>query len=652
MRGHVTEPPFESPLTTDGPPRAGTFGALTSSGHTTRRTPIPADRPRSILVTLLSASAPATHYLHFMTRPPPPILPFLPDVQVGGPLPARPVKIAAWSTGSTRQVALACDDNTVWVTTSQTGPSAILPPEISLPESYPSVPQPIGRPRATSSASSILSGSRRPFSPSSFTPRASLSLASPTLPSVSDATAEPDPPDGHTHRDSTSDRTDLRDYLREQVEADDRSSLGLGLAGLTRRGIPVQSRDSSARGDETPRSSGSNTSKADSTSTSITHRLSGLWSRRDDDDLAAKTQWKQDEMAVEAEMAKKEAEGVKEADDLAVLASRTGKDSSSSSCPTPRFSDDAKPPVRVVLPNPERGSIVDVAVMEDIGCLVVLRDVGLLDTISLKTLDPVFATSLDFATVDGKLPKLTHSWFWRGVHLAVREEGTLLIAHGEPWPSPWPSPNGDVTRVVMLHAPGYDCVATLELPGIGDIGVTSGDESSYILHSSGECLTSYPINFPSPVPATRPHTPASPHESPKLRSASGPASPSVSGGSSPLLRPEGQRRTGALASVRATSARHELGLAKLLGNKKVASKDHANGVPELPAAGVGAGVEVQRNGGSLWDRIVLHENGQGLGLTKQYLEVSARHIPPLTRRLSISMGRSFTSEARSYLTRR
>ena len=141
-------------------------------------------------------------------------------------------------------------------------------------------------------------------------------------------------------------------------------------------------------------------------------------------------------MAVEAEMAKEEAEDVKEADDLAVLASRAGKDSGSSSCPTPRLSDDSKPPVRVVLPNPERGTIIDVAVMEDVGCLVVLRDVGLLDIISLQTLDPVSATSLDFVSVDGKLPKLTHSWLWRGVHLAVREEGTLLIAHGEPWPSP------------------------------------------------------------------------------------------------------------------------------------------------------------------------------------------------------------------------
>lgn len=562
-----------------------------------------------------------------MTRPPPPILPFLPDVQVGGALPARPVKIAAWSVGSTRQVALAGEDNTVWVTTSCVGPSNSLVPDLSLPEAYASSPRPVGRPRATSSASSILSGSRRPFSPSSSTPRASLSLTSPTLTSVSDATAAPAPPDGHAHRNSVSDRADLRDYLREQVESDERSSLGLGLAGLTRRGIQVPSRDSSTRGDETPRSSASNTSKADSTGTGITHRLSGLWGKKDDDDLAAKTKWKQDEMAVEAEMAKEEAEDVKEKDDLAVIASRAGKEgagkeSGSSSCPTPRLGDDAKPPVRVVLPNPERGAIIDVAVMEDVGCLVVLRDVGLLDIISLQTLDPVSATSLDFVSVDGKLPKLTHSWLWRGVHLAVREEGTLLIAHGEPWPSPWPSPNGDVTRVVMLNVPGYKCVATLELPGIGDVGVTSGGESSYLLHSSGESLTSYPINFPSSAPTSRSHTPVSPHDSPKQRSASGPASPSTSAGSSPYLRPDGQRRPGALASVRATSARHELGLAKLLGNKKVAERDHANSVHEPPTAGVEAGVEVQRDGGSLWDRILLHENGQGLGLTDKYIEVS------------------------------
>lgn len=549
-----------------------------------------------------------------MTRPPPPILPFLPDVQVGGALPARPVKIAAWSAGSERQVALACEDNTVWVITSQVGPANSLVPDLALPDAYPSEVRSAGRRRATSSASSILSGPRRPFSPSSSTPRASLSL--------SEATAAPAPPDAHTHRGSATDRTDLRDYLREQVEADDRSNLGLGLAGLTRRGIQVQSRDSSVKGDDTPRSSGSTASRADSAPTGISSRLPGFWSKKEESDLDAKTKWKQDEMAVEAEMVKEEAEDVKEADELAVVAKASKSGAASSSCGTPGTGDDRKPPVRIVLPNPVRGTIVDLAVMEDVGCLVVLRDVGLLDIISLQTLDPVAAKSLDFVSVDGKLPNLTHSWLWRGVHLAVREEGTLLIAHGEPWPSPWPSPNGDVTRVAMLNVPGYKCVSTLELPGIGDVGVTSGGETSYLLHSSGESLTSYPIIFPTSPPSTRAISPSSADESIKQRSTSGPGSPSVSAGGSPYLHPTGQRRTGALASVRATSARHELGLAKLLGNKKSAPKDQPQVVHSVPNAGIEAGVEVQRDGGSLWDRIILHDNGQGLGLTDTYIEVS------------------------------
>jgi hypothetical protein len=56
----------------------------------------------------------------------------------------------------------------------------------------------------------------------------------------------------------------------------------------------------------------------------------------------------------------------------------------------------------------------------------------------------------------------------------------MLLADGISWPCGTPSPNGEVTRVVMLSyesETGLKIAARLELPGEGSVGVCRNGES-------------------------------------------------------------------------------------------------------------------------------------------------------------------------------
>ncbi|WOO76901.1 WD repeat-containing protein 7 [Vanrija pseudolonga] len=549
-----------------------------------------------------------------MTEPPL-VIPFLPDASVSNGLPVDPVRVAAWVTstasGPSKRIAIAGKDNSIWVVPSSTHHERVSSlPALSLPS--PGETPRTTRPRASSSASSILSHSsalRRVFSPPASSP------APPTLLSM-DAT--PAPPDDHAAIPA-SERAELLDQLKAQAEVDERAGLGKGLAALTRRGLPVHGKEeeNGLGGVESPRSTTSTDSARKAS------RLSGFFTRTNaeeqDKEAQARAREKLHETAIDREMDRGEAEAAAEAEQVKVVerasasttldrtplasVSRRSVSRQNSGTNSPRLGEGG--PVRIVLPYPGRGKIVDLAVLEEVGELVVLRDAGLLDVISLSTLQLTTHVELDDAAppTNSKTPLLHTTWLWRRVHLAAREEGALLVINGEPWPSPWPSANGEVTRVTMLALPTHQPVAVLELPGVGDVGVSSTSEASYLLHATATSLMSYPIIFPG--------TSVSGSSTPRLSSAASDGSP--------LLRPEMPRRTGALAQVRNFSgAKKESGLAKFLAASRLPSKKKPT--DKIPTAGIDEGLEVMRDGGGHWKSVSLHDDGQGVGLAEDHVE--------------------------------
>ena len=127
----------------------------------------------------------------------------------------------------------------------------------------------------------------------------------------------------------------------------------------------------------------------------------------------------------------------------------------------------------------------------------------LLDVISLSTLE--WVTSIDLETPEGRGPtdiatssktpmRIAPFWQWRSVHVAKRDEvrrfyysshktdedvqATVLLIEGVPWQCGMPSPNGEVTRVIMLNVDpkeGLELLARLELPGEGHVGICRSD---------------------------------------------------------------------------------------------------------------------------------------------------------------------------------
>jgi len=221
----------------------------------------------------------------------------------------------------------------------------------------------------------------------------------------------------------------------------------------------------------------------------------------------------------------------------------------------------------------------------------------------------------------------------------LTKQGTLLVANGIPWPTAGPSPNGEVTRVVMLALPTHECVATLELPGIGDVGVASSGEggyhisqfadpaASYLLHSTPTSLMSYHIIFPNSAPPSRTNTP-NPPKSPSPMSPKSPTSPAAT----PLIslsRPP-------VRSVSMPPPKSESSLSKFLHTRRIASRK-AEVVVEMPQPGVDGGVECLRDGGGHWPAIRLHDNGHGIGIGDGHVEAFEFDGVKLTVRGSISV---------------
>lgn len=220
----------------------------------------------------------------------------------------------------------------------------------------------------------------------------------------------------------------------------------------------------SAKGDTTPTASVGSASSESTTGPSTVQssngqghtrartasRLTDFWGRNAAKEEEEAAQANKDEMDVEREMAREEAQDAKEAEDLKIVG-KTAERTMASSPVTPLASAPASvageltgplsppikelAPLRIVLPNPGRGQIVQLAVFESVGELVVLRDVGLLDVISLSDLQLTRHIDLDAATISTskqRTPRLEPAWLWQRVHLAAREEVSVVYEVADP----------------------------------------------------------------------------------------------------------------------------------------------------------------------------------------------------------------------------
>ncbi|WWC65680.1 uncharacterized protein I303_108301 [Kwoniella dejecticola CBS 10117] len=648
--------------------------------------------------------------------------PLLPSSTPDQSLPIKPTRIASWiipscsEAGPSRRTALACADNTIWIHTSSERASTsvsredILSPGVGLPSittqaaSSPTSPQigarrsrPTrsrnlsysGRPRNASSASSIYSttstsgsgsgrnnNSRRTsaFSP----PPSALQLPTTTLSSVSASVAAPDK---HAHRGSLSDKNDLRESLEKHKERKDDgpSVIGLGIGGITRKGLvglhgrdegPSQNMDEKS-GATSPKSFMSTNSE----STTSTARF-GFFGRNststdaDNDDEKDRNEERIEEAKVELEMEKEAREDKRELQDRKLIEDVI---QNRSPTPTPTISgqfqgdtagEENKSALekgkdfvrRIVMREAGRGKIVQMKVFEEIESLVILRDEGLLDIISLATLDQTASVDLESpaeipssgAGSASKSRKISLFWSWQGIHIARKADGFMLVAHGLPWPCALPSPNGEVTRVVMVSSSmnpkaSLDIVARLELPGEGDVAICNAQNSSYLLHCTPTSFTSYPIVFPNPsavstASAPSPAMKASPQAravssifpSPLMRSSTpDPAQQRIRESPNPQAT---IRRSASYTHLKESSSSPLLGIdhpkeekkegfAKFLARRDWRGKGREEDKPDEPQPGIGEGKEIERDGGGGWSRIIVHNDGEGAGWGHDHVDL-------------------------------
>ncbi|ORX37934.1 hypothetical protein BD324DRAFT_623874 [Kockovaella imperatae] len=579
-------------------------------------------------------------------------------------LPVQPTRLATWTAGTCRRVALASSDNTIWVHTS-----SLLPAEDASPPA-PAQPLPsiitsspfgsatlqgsdasrnaVHRSRAASSTSSGLTRSSKIRLASGFSPTLSATHLPTT--SLTAATATLNAHDEHGHRrTSLSERAELLEHLREQAkDQEEEDSTFTRLSALARRGLPgVHGKEDYdfVDGSMSPRS----TVSIDSQRT-FTDMFS--WKRAEEEEERKTREIKEkiEEVDVQREMEKETREGEREKQEARAIEAAQRRPERG---PKPRRSATTieeesktvqKSIHRLVLPLFERGAIVCMTVVEDVG-LVVLRDVGLLDIYSLSDLSIV--TSLDLENSPGSTASssktrlsLSPSWYWRSCHFVKEAQSPYLFVDGIPWPCGIPSPNGDVTHVVIVPIGPHknEKVSHLDLPGVGHIAVTS-DSSGHpqLLHFLSLSLMSYPIQSPSmavqssqepdrqssPFPRAVPAVLTTPSLS-ILRSATPNPSTSSRRDDPPLrknksyvaLRPETEDAT----PVRADKSETDRGLSGLLGRRKAPKVSSAKAQDDAPLS-IGEGKEVERDGFGEWVGIKMSSDGEGLGWTDDAVDV-------------------------------
>jgi hypothetical protein len=338
-----------------------------------------------------------------MMRRQPLVIPLLLDASEGenDALPIEPIHMASWqslepSTSATpplRRVALACVDNTIWITSlepaahdaSPGAPQLVVPTDsapvaggsrtpTSSRNARPCIPRSssfVQQHRASSSASSILSSASRRRT-SAFSPPPTTALAA----SVTTTTASADVLAGHEHPQS--DR-DLLDHLRQQQGANhDDGRLGLGIAGLGRRGLSgVHSKEEISQSDGGAVSPRSSSGRSADSGRTISTRLKG-WVGEDERTGTEKQRKelmeRMQEVEVEREMLREVDEERRELEE-----ERSIEMAKRSHVGTPSIGSESRlqgTVRRIVLRSPASGRIVQLKADEPAGILLVLRDIG------------------------------------------------------------------------------------------------------------------------------------------------------------------------------------------------------------------------------------------------------------------------------------
>jgi hypothetical protein len=311
----------------------------------------------------------------------------------------EPTHITSWTTrtaaGPSRYTALASPDNSIWIYPQpsnnadrrrQGKPRSDVPQVIET-EPTPSE-TPVGRPgnprlssfsqrsRAPSVASSTRTSSSRHRVTSFSPPSTSQGVLTSLSPTTATATAN----DGHGRAHSLTERAELIEHLREQqarnsLEAQGRSSVGLGINLGRKLDVQGQADHGRESGSTSPRS----VKSGDSGSTTIGGRLME-WAKGSDDGDAKNRRELSDqvaEIAVEREMQKETAEDAKQEEERKVIDAAMAKSSPSQSRGSYAPPIERGMPVRrIILREPGRGRIVSLKVFEGPALLCVLRDNG------------------------------------------------------------------------------------------------------------------------------------------------------------------------------------------------------------------------------------------------------------------------------------
>ncbi|ODO06895.1 hypothetical protein I350_04255 [Cryptococcus amylolentus CBS 6273] len=602
------------------------------------------------------------------------LAPSLPSQTDDHALPVQPTHLVSWTDPSGAQhTALTGEDNTLWVVSAEIrkGPKIPHPREESILPDLPTI-RPMDSPtspRHSRSHSRSKTGQRTP----SFSHRArtisssSLStigsskrlagafsppLAAHQLPTatLSSATAAAAPHDHLAHTHSPSDlsgssgerrdsKSDLVEHLKEHQEKDRNGRNPSGLVGLGFRrgvtGVYGQAEHSEHSGSTSPKSS---LSLALSNSTKETvsgsSKMFRFLRRGSDDDEAESRDLDErvQEIQVETEMEKERKDAQREKENMGRIERAIGRspkvpgvDEGKSHAEEHGCEWGNRKVWRIVLRQVGRGKIVSLKAYLDLGVLAVLRDEGLLDLFSLDGLQSVASVDLDAPSgspSSSKTPKLDNYWSWRSLHLARSDGKFMLFAHGLPWPCGVPSPNGELTHVIALTV---DCqkkevkaVARLELPGEGDVGVFCGSES-YLLHATPTSLMSYPIIFaPDDHPSKSPPGQQARHVSAALPSRSPTPNIASSAGSVRKSRSSSNLTSDPSHHPSPDTSEKEKSIHNFLSlpngpHWPSRKKEPEKAEEALPAAGLGEGREVERDGYGHWERMVLGEGGEGEG---------------------------------------
>ncbi|WVQ75054.1 hypothetical protein IAR50_004663 [Cryptococcus sp. DSM 104548] len=600
------------------------------------------------------------------------LAPTLPTDSEGHALPIQPTHLVSWTDPSgVQHTALAGEDNTLWVvsTDAQTGLVRPHPREQSILPELPTIrpttsptsprhsrshsrsktgqrtPSFSHRPRTISSSSLSTIGSSRRLAGAFSPPLAAHQLPTATL---SSATAAAAPHDhlAHAHSPSSpasesteyrNSKSDLVEHLKEHQERDRQARDTSGLVGLGLRrgvaGVHGQAEHSEHSGTTSPKSSLSlATSTLTNETASGTGRMFRFLRRGSDEDETERESRDLDEevqeIQVETEMEKERKDAKREKEEMGRVERAIGK--------SPRVAGGkshaeehgcewgSKKVWRIVLRQVGRGNIVSLKVYADLGILAVLRDEGLLDLFSLSSLQSVASIDLDgpASSPSSKNSKIENYWSWRNLHLARSDGNYMLLAHGLPWPCGAPSPNGQVTQVIALTVDQQKeeirVVARMELPGEGDVGVCRGP-GNYLLHATPTSLISYPIIFPPEYhPSKSSQTRQARHVSAALPSPSSTPNATSTAASGRRSRSSSNLTTDTSHPSPPSHTEKDKGIHNFLslptGPHWPSRKKEPEKAEEAPpAAGLGEGKEVERDGYGHWEGMVLEQDGGGEG---------------------------------------